>query len=149
MVLNLHPLISWDLEKMLKKYFIQSFFCFGNGLGQNCYGELWWQIWQTLYCKLKINRSVFFIALLFPSKLINAQSLISPHRNDFFLEINKRTCSFIRKLKVSSHFDKVSQRSDEIFLLMLQICSSYFGDMIKVIDFRSILYILIFWKGAN
>ena len=27
-VLNLHPLISWDLEKMLKKYFIQTFFVF-------------------------------------------------------------------------------------------------------------------------
>ena len=30
------------------------------------------------------------------SKSINAQSLISPHRSDFFLKINKRTCLFIR-----------------------------------------------------
>ena len=27
-VLNLHPLISLDLKKMLKKYFIQTFFVF-------------------------------------------------------------------------------------------------------------------------
>lgn len=50
-----------------------------------------------MYCRLKNFKVLLSICL---SKLINAQSLISPHRYDFYSKMNKRTCSFIWKSKV-------------------------------------------------
>ena len=36
-------------------------------------------------------------------KLISTQCLISPHRHDIFLKINKRTCVFIKQVRVGTY----------------------------------------------
>ena len=54
--------------------------------------------------------------MIFRPKQINAQSLIRMHRYDFFLKINKRTCSSIRNSKVNRY---LSDLSNEVLYILV------------------------------
>ena len=55
---------------------------------------------MKVHCRIEVLKNCILYCILFVLELINAQSLISLHRCEFFLKINKCTCSFIRKSKV-------------------------------------------------